>query len=735
MACTLTNTINKLLPDSVFAPEIYSPELKQDIFASLHHGEVKGVIGDLKKEEYSFTKLESGNAAIDTGTSVIEIHPVTSFYTHAAVAHFFKKDKKGKKDKEDKKDERSAPDKVTAYYTDNAKHERVQHMLDILKASSLVQTSYKDGVEEDFYIIELEKYRRLTTTGGITEAFTEQKSYDSDTVYENIIKSKWGKANVPRTTALPVGFNRAMVTADEFKQHMEDNVKKAQLKGRIIHFIVESEVAKKAGIPVEDKLVTLYESDLAEYATYYPMEQEKADFGWVADKIDVYLESLEINLDSTDELFGSTVALEVGVISRTMKYASRVDMITQRNFDGKLGIYDLKTGSGVLTADNRRLLNSMSNHFLPIFDNPRDRAKLELMLRAIAIKENEPDAMFHTLRIGNMQNAEKAGLARSVDIVDPEMYMQFIEKIFKNKKLTDEMGLTDSSTKETLYNTLKAKSPRIFEAGDYFDNTPTEMHNEIKGDKADYKLASKLQVLADLNADNFVRDTINGKKKMQKLTEDILKLSEFNTGNWDNSFGDMSMLTSKLGHYSDVKLPIIKVWAQMYYKGLAAYQDEYGEIKSKLENIAIDLNKEHREHHGYRIKATKYAERIDVTNPENTGLYDFAYTTYTEDNQKLERLLQESDPEFDKLLPMQKKFLKEVNKLMELTAAQYNEKKYSIADPYKNFSKKERKAMQNKEKWSMSMIDLQNNATASGGKGERGTAGMEKGFFFNFAME
>jgi len=512
------------------------------------------------------------------------------------------------------------------------------HIMEQLAANNSKYTNALDdkGNELPYYLDENQnKVDRLTGITGRAAAFSDRQARTEDEVAELVADIQYRQ--VAEGGTLAIGATAKAMTKEQFIVHFKDAGKKAQTKGHIIHALSEKVRAELAGRPVSPEILTRLAEKIALFKTLEP-DVRWHNFDWAEDAINDYFKNSDINLQKENNVFGTTSITETLVESKVLKFASRADLILQRTMDGKLGILDFKSGYDVLREDFHRILNEYANSYSVIGDNAQAMAKLELMLRAIAIKEQIPETQFYMLRIANVQSGAIAARKTASNNVEVRAYLDMIERMLQDKKFCIKTGLMSETDTETPHAKLLKKSPNIFKASEYYDHVDTPSVDLSTNLTVEASLSNKLTLLRSKVAAQMLTKSGADQKEIAGLTEQVLRLAALDKEDWGGELTkDLTMLDAYLGSTQELVDPPAKVWGKLYQNAMVSLTDEKAAIELKLTTLADKLYREHQKVHP-NFALTKQGRVIVPTNPQKTGLYDFAYKTEVVNGISYERL-------------------------------------------------------------------------------------------------
>ncbi len=606
--------------------------------------------------------------------------------------------------------------KEIEYYTEGVEHDKGGIIADLVSKNNELKNEILDnGFEANHYLRFDKKVSRLSSMFNV---LTDKKQFTSKEIAEFNADRYWKYVDNAEVKQI-IGEGGEELNKAEYIQHMTDVIDRSKLRGTIGHYVLEKSIAKYHNIKFPEQSDEDYEEHLSKYKSLEP-NKSKHNFKWVENVTDSYLSSLDLKQDHTDPILGRKVVTELAVYSPSMNLGTRIDFLSQRNLDGRISLIDHKFGARVISGQFKAIAGKYADELEEyVLDNAAGAAKLELMMRAVMIKESHPEAQFDKLMIGNIQNGTKAAQFEANSNVKVDTYLKFIEKIFKDKELTDKLGYTQKENKETLHSILVAKSPKIFKPTEYYHHKTEAAYNKGEARTQGQNAMQLMDTLRTQIVDEFYRNDKTHQEETARTVETLLKLNSIPEDQWSGDFQDLTSIASRMGNHNEYKLPIARTWARNHLSARVKMEKHYDNVQQKLNRLARKLADE-----SDAVKGFSGFTSIDYTKPDNTGLYDFAYKTEVVDSVKVEKLLtQKNDPkEFNKLTKTQKEFLNLVNQSIAETSQFYNQETYTSTYSDRGKTKTKR----------ITALDLANNnkfinVGASGRK-------MDEGFFFKLPM-
>jgi hypothetical protein len=267
---------------------------------------------------------------------------------------------------------------------------------DILgKLKSLTKDFTTDDTT-DYYTSPTGTFRRLTSfvsskeKGAFTTVFANFKSWDAN--HKAALKYK--AENLDKSQKITI--NGTELTFDELVQAYELNEKTPILIGKLTHAYIEYLLTKsREALAKTESYAAALGVPYIDLDKHPNLREIHDNFGEI-----VRLSGITIGEKQSkfDDNIGSEVTLKSDILKDSEGYnlASTADLITEK-FNGDIGLVDFKSGN--ITS------NYSTSIFMPhgakfgVRDTKLNHAFMELALRAIMIKEANPDAKFSYLRI------------------------------------------------------------------------------------------------------------------------------------------------------------------------------------------------------------------------------------------------------------------------------------------------------------------------------------------------
>jgi len=208
------------------------------------------------------------------------------------------------------------------------------------------------------------------------------------------------------------------------------------------------------------------------------------------------------------------ILTEINISSATLGLAGRVDMMIDHG-DNVISLYDIKTGYGISQEWENFLFKYGDTFGLAIWDNPLNRAKLQVMLYAMILKSQNPDLKFRQLKVLHIPSEIHANEDSIHTEVDPQPFLEIIEQFYK-KEHPDK------------YAALIKESPKIFETTEYMAVTKDQVR--VTEDPA-MSLRMKILELQNLVMYNKMQDgeSESRNEKIKQLMKEIIDMKKDKT--------------------------------------------------------------------------------------------------------------------------------------------------------------------------------------------------------------
>lgn len=521
----------------------------------------------------------------------------------------------------------------------------------VIEMNKMMSQVFKNGKEE--YVNGNnpdDKYERATE---FTNKF-DFESRSSDDIATDVADNRFTKAGLNRTDKIKVG--KEEFTFDEYVTKLKIEFENVRTYGKIGHLYMEKILGgSNAKIDAElDQLST------AIPGVRDAMEDHAKRFDFILKDAEFIRNALGVEV--TDKVITEQI-----VYSNTMKIASRIDFLLFKA-NGQAVLGDFKFGNLFSDVDTRKYFKYATKDAQTSMVNSKlNDAKLQVVLRAIMLKEQQPDLRFEDLFVAKI---DRLSLVRGKETIQLQDYLSMIESYYKNEDMK-------------VYEILNEKG--LFNAANYWGKSSSLV--DATTDKL-YKNNSNNYVKVLYEELLIIQNTIRRLEKDTKLTmseikqqklkledkrERIMKqVLEMDTdGKAQEMFNvteDMTMLTNWFGNQYDAKNKL----AQAFFKLL-------NERKNKA-RLKIEANKIRYEQVASKVASEYFSSRgipntktlnsffgmgFQYFKGDGSGIYDFAYKRKMGEHGEGYYLVTSDDiTEWDALTQAQKDYLTFVRESM-----------------------------------------------------------------------
>lgn len=373
----------------------------------------------------------------------------------------------------------------------------------------------------------------------------------------------------------------------------------------------------------------------------------EGEFEWITENNNI---KKIINKTGTDFFRSSSpldkIFTEFTIKSNILKSAGTLDMLIDHG-DDVYSIHDFKTGASFDRLFEASMFKYASTSTEDMWDNPRNRAKLQIMWYALMMKVENPNAKFSNLEIQYIRNRRFIDEVDNRKFINVPAYLEMIENYLKTDKPEiykelKELGHFNSIFNPATYNYVDSKSLNL------------------TGLDTDLAMELKLKVLKLQGLVMWDRDLVSWKDKSEKsekvfneikeTMDEILKIQNtegISYASWDT---DMSWMESWVGSASSSTNPYV----QLYYSFLQTQKNKAARETSNWESTFDSLLQALRKEANSKDFLGKVTRNF-LGGDDSAKLFGFAYI---KENNKLRFLTPETDAaEWAKLTAIQQRFL------------------------------------------------------------------------------
>jgi hypothetical protein len=429
------------------------------------------------------------------------------------------------------------------------------------------------------------------------------------------------------------------ITLEELTNEIKLDFNTAKNYGIIAHALIEKAIKIKLGVSTADinaKIEALAAGDTESSAI------NLVKLNWIENNIEKIMNIVGINVldktftkDQQDKILS-----ELPYVLEQLGIGTTIDGLVEHT-DGTISIKDWKTGNLLNDSLTTSLLGEFGNQIEDIKDSKLDKARLEVVLRALMIKFKNPEVKFRKLSI---EHLNKNTLVTTYDIHLPS-YLKMLEEHF-------------SKTDPVLYKELNDRN--LF---DYFEYGVQIVQDEKIIENKENTLKKLDEEIVILN--NQIKVEKNEKTKgilKWKLREATSKRLEYSSAlpvSLISEEGPISWFKRHFGNLSSVSDPILSTFKTLLDKAKFTMKTEEDVLFEEFDNLQKQLLKEF--NGNYKNIGLKYKSK------DQTGLYDFMWVERnTTSNKGYYRINEELDKEkWKTLTDTQKKYVKFFSESLE----------------------------------------------------------------------
>ena len=483
-----------------------------------------------------------------------------------------------------------------------------------------------------------------SVTGKVIKSMQTRPFTSTDTPGTRAANKAWKYAAEDELKIPP----RAVVemTRDDYAKYIDSQFERGRAKGDLLHAIIHDHVAKTQDSA--DSVKRLYDESgiLPSELSWLNPQNIRAIISKTG--TDFYAPNGTDKLH-TEKVIGST---ELG-------WFGTVDMLVDHG-DNLYSLFDLKTGGKFNKLFEDSFLKYGNTPGVNIFDNARNRAKLQLMLYAFIIKMDNPEARFRNLDILHIKNEwsiKDVDLYKSVDV---PAFLSIIENTLKNEQ-------------PDIWKKVQAKShfKQLIDPASYTTTTSTSFEDlNPKASSSDLIKHKMLELQALIMWDSSVADLNNGghkvmtrivdgeettidgtskrRKEIAKLMGEIVELKKDPSVTMSVTQANMGWLDRYLGSQSYSTNPYVQLYYKELSKAKQSSRNQYEQWTAQHDKFLKAL---------IESKNLKAVSRL-IGGVDRDQLFKFAYKA---DKANTKRLIHKTDVEFDNLLPAEKAYLNFIN--------------------------------------------------------------------------
>jgi len=423
----------------------------------------------------------------------------------------------------------------------------------------------------------------------------------------------------------------AYISLEELTEKILKDFNTSKAYGTIAHLYMEMGINKLMGKETEDLQAKI--DKLAEGSdTQNPIDTYRME--WISNNMETILNLAGLNI--ADDRFSANekdkILAELPYVLEQLGIGTTMDGLIFHS-DGSMSIKDWKTGNLLSDEFSSELLGEFGSQIEDIFDNKIDRAKLEVVLRAIMIKYKNPTATFRQLSI---EHLNKNTLVDTHNI-RMDAYLGLLADHFKknNPAIFEDLNSKGLFNPDSYNISIKEDLSKVFQSK---EDTIEDLDKQI--------LILKNRITQEKRSDK--RNLL--KYQLRELSDKRLAADNITGGTLDSTKGEISFFKSIFGKLSNVSNDLTTIFKTILDKAKMAFNVEYQAIVREHDEIMQDLLKEHGAN--YKNTGLKY------TNKQGTGLFDFMWIERDKGNAKgYYGVTKEDDKYKYDLTPTQKRYV------------------------------------------------------------------------------
>ena len=423
----------------------------------------------------------------------------------------------------------------------------------------------------------------------------------------------------------------AYISLEELTEKILKDFNTSKAYGTIAHLYMEMGINKLMGKETADLQAKI--DKLAEGSdTQNPIDTYRME--WISNNIETILNLAKLNI--ADDRFSANekdrVLAELPYVLEQLGIGTTMDGLIFHS-DGSMSIKDWKTGNLLSDEFSSELLGEFGSQIEDIFDNKIDRAKLEVVLRAIMIKYKNPTATFRQLSI---EHLNKNTLVDSHNI-RMDAYLGLLADHFKknNPAIFEDLNSKGLFNPNSYNISIKEDLSKVFQSK---EETIEDLDKQI--------LILKNRISQEKRSDK--RNLL--KYQLRELSDNRLAADNITGGTLDSTKGEIGFFKSIFGKLSNVNNDLTTIFKTILDKAKMAFNMEYQALVREHDEIMQDLLKEHGAN--YKNTGLKY------TNKQGTGLFDFMWIERDKGNAKgYYGVTKEDDKYKYNLTPTQKRYV------------------------------------------------------------------------------
>lgn len=457
-------------------------------------------------------------------------------------------------------------------------------------------------------------YDRLTNW--IKKTFSANPADLGDAIYEKKAEEIYRSLGVDKSNTIKI--KNFLGTEETYtfqqlvdKQKIDQNT--AIAYGNIAHLMIERAIRIATSLPIDG-----INNKIEELRKAKP-DQNAIDLSrmqWLGNISVLGPLFRRLGLNFTDQTLATEAARdkmksEVPVASKLLGVATKIDMLVQ-HADEAVSIFDWKTGTSFFKDEMTSLIMKYSSGYFQANDSRVNKSKLEIILRAMMIKESFPEVKFREMAVVHL---DRQGADRILP-ADFEMFIPMVEAYVKAER-------------PAVYQEMKDKG--LFNPADYRSSSraSVELDAATEGAKSvEEQVQYAEQALMSLTASrdlNTVALDSDAKQTAADLTLAVLEKTKGKSVSPSVDDTPMGNVKRWIGNIYSTGNPLVQAFIQYFTKAKdKAYKELDKLFAEEDQKLKAVVDEYYDKNPGAKL-ANKLVNGITWHKEDGTGLFDFMW--------------------------------------------------------------------------------------------------------------
>lgn len=341
------------------------------------------------------------------------------------------------------------------------------------------------------------------------------------------------------------------VNKADFIKLLDEKLEKSQARGSIMHKYMQYFSTSNEA---EKKQIDLEITDLLQKAglnrKHFAWLTSESSYRKILTKAGVNIYNKDIKAANRDKIISELKVID----SDLFGIGGTVDLAI-RHSNGEWSFRDFKTGWFFNRNLSSKLFKYGTQNNISIYESPRSRAKLQLMLYAFIKKMNDPTSRFRSLEITWVPSATAMSMVDPYAKVEVEDYLGMLRDFFRNEKV--------KGTDYTYYDLLKNKYDqqtlnRLFDPEEYESQYKYNTKAVLKERKLKDAVEQELETLRTL----VLSDKEPTPKELALISQAFERVSKLKDGipGKEHYIQDISWMSKWLANNADSNSAYIQLY-------------------------------------------------------------------------------------------------------------------------------------------------------------------------------